>query len=655
MKKIIFFSACLFVAGNCFAQASKTDSLKQAMESYTKKDTIRVQKILRYSGALNNSNPKKAIDLKKEALDLSKNIKWEKGIVFSLLSLANISADENNLNQSITYSMQALNVAEDIGNLKLIADSHSMLSEAYRLSGDESRAETHALKYLEMARLMKNDTIIAQAEVMLVEDYVENGKWNKADSLFPSAMALATTQKNEFMINRLLWDKAIILDHEGKFKESIKTVEKSLPYYLKLHRYHSIAYSYSWLSNSFTKIKEKDSAFFYAKTALELAKKLDLKKEFGDANRAFFNYYYGFGNYKKALEYKTIYDSIQDETFKWASAQNIKQARLQIEQEKKDASVKAVEIKKEAAAMRLRNIELTVIAAFVLLAVFLFWNNRRNQKARAKIEAAYSELKSTQKQLIQSEKMASLGELTAGIAHEIQNPLNFVNNFSEVNKELIEELKAERRKPKEERDEQSEEDILNDIEENAGKINHHGKRAGDIVKGMLQHSRVSSGVKEPTDINALCDEYLRLSYHGLRAKNKDFNATMKTDFDESIGKINIIPQDIGRVLLNIYNNAFYAVNEQKSKNLISYEPTVSVTTKKSENKVLITVSDNGNGIPQNILNKIFQPFFTTKPTGQGTGLGLSLSYDIVKAAGGEIKVETKESEGSTFIIVLPES
>ena len=283
------------------------------------------------------------------------------------------------------------------------------------------------------------------------------------------------------------------------------------------------------------------------------------------------------------------------------------------------------------------------------------------EETNAALQKSLEDLKAAQKQLVQSEKMASLGELTAGIAHEIQNPLNFVNNFSEVNKEMLEELKAERLKPKAERNEQTEDEIINDVIDNSEKINHHGKRAGDIVKGMLQHSQKSTGVKEPTDINALADEYLRLSYHGLRAKDKDFNATMKTDFDSSIGKINIIPQDIGRVLLNLYNNAFYActersrstVNEQKNKNLISYEPTVSVTTKKSENHIIITVSDNGNGIPQKIVDKIFQPFFTTKPTGQGTGLGLSLSYDIVKAHGGEIKVESKEKEETAFEIILP--
>ncbi len=271
-------------------------------------------------------------------------------------------------------------------------------------------------------------------------------------------------------------------------------------------------------------------------------------------------------------------------------------------------------------------------------------------------------LKSAQTQLIQSEKMASLGELTAGIAHEIQNPLNFVNNFSEVNTELIDELQAEL-KAGNTKDAFS---ILNDIKENELKINHHGKRADAIVKGMLQHSRSSTSQKEPTDINALADEYLRLTYHGLRAKDKTFNATIQTDFDKSlsadeagIGTINIVPQDIGRVLLNLYTNAFYAVTEKKKQKPEArlpdgqgYEPKVLVSTKRINEKVEIRVRDNGNGIPQKVVDKIFQPFFTTKPTGQGTGLGLSLSYDIIKAHGGEIRVESREGEGSEFVVQL---
>ena len=271
------------------------------------------------------------------------------------------------------------------------------------------------------------------------------------------------------------------------------------------------------------------------------------------------------------------------------------------------------------------------------------------EKAKESVETTLTELKATQNQLVQSEKMASLGELTAGIAHEIQNPLNFVNNFSEVSKELLEEMMEEMQKG----DVEEVKAIADDLIQNLEKITHHGKRADGIVKGMLQHSRSSTGLKEPTDINTLADEYLRLAYHGLRAKDKSFNATMETNFDENIGKINIIPQDIGRVILNLITNAFYATNEKKNHDQMGYEPTVTVTTKKEADKVFVSVKDNGNGIPKKVLDKIFQPFFTTKPTGQGTGLGLSLSYDIIKAHGGDLKVETNEGEGSQFIIILP--
>ncbi len=280
------------------------------------------------------------------------------------------------------------------------------------------------------------------------------------------------------------------------------------------------------------------------------------------------------------------------------------------------------------------------------------------EERTAALTQSIEELKSTQKQLIESEKMASLGELTAGIAHEIQNPLNFVNNFSEVSNEMVQEIIEERAKNKDDRDEALQDEILDDISKNLEKISLHGNRASSIVKGMLEHSRNSSGTKELTDINALGDEFLRLAYHGLRAKDKSFNTEMKTDFEENLPKIAIVTQDFGRVFLNIINNAFYAVNEKAlsavaSPTAVKYEPTVSVSTKRLGDKVEIRVADNGNGIPQKILEKIFQPFFTTKPTGQGTGLGLSLSYDIVKAHAGELKVDTKEGEGSEFIIQLP--
>jgi signal transduction histidine kinase len=265
------------------------------------------------------------------------------------------------------------------------------------------------------------------------------------------------------------------------------------------------------------------------------------------------------------------------------------------------------------------------------------------------LQTTISELNATQAQLIQSEKMASLGELTAGIAHEIQNPLNFVNNFSEVNVELIDEMQADLK----EGNQQAAIALSEDIRKNLEKINHHGKRADSIVKNMLLHSRKRTGQKEPTDINALADEYIRLSYHGLRAKDKTFNAAIHTRFDESLGKVAVVPQDMGRMLLNLYNNAFYAVQQKAGTAGPGYQPTVTLTTRKEGGQVLITISDNGTGIPDAVKEKIFQPFFTTKPAGEGTGLGLSMSYDIIKAHGGEMIVHSVAGQGSEFIIQIP--
>lgn len=314
-----------------------------------------------------------------------------------------------------------------------------------------------------------------------------------------------------------------------------------------------------------------------------------------------------------------------------------RQARLQEEERNRFIELQKEELEKQVAE---RTLELT--------------------QQKEELENALAELQTTQKQLIQSEKMASLGELTAGIAHEIQNPLNFVNNFSEVSVELLEEMKEEMKQGNVD----AANGIANDIQQNLEKITHHGRRADGIVKGMLQHSRSSSGVKEPTDINALADEYLRLSYHGLRAKDKNFNATMKCDFDAKLRLVDVIPQDIGRVMLNLFTNAFYSVSAKKralNGSTDKYEPTVSVTTKltrhgaeNGDDLVSIYVKDNGLGIPQRVVDKIYQPFFTTKPSGEGTGLGLSLSYDIInKGHKGRMLVDTKEGEYAEFVIELP--
>jgi len=296
------------------------------------------------------------------------------------------------------------------------------------------------------------------------------------------------------------------------------------------------------------------------------------------------------------------------------------------------------------------------LAGLLILAFILSRNNYKRKKnnillqqQKNEIETTLAELKTTQAQLIQSEKMASLGELTAGIAHEIQNPLNFVNNFSEVNAELLVDLNQEIHNANLEEIKL----IAENIQQNNDKVTHHGKRADAIVKSMLQHSRTNNSQKEPTDLNALAEEYLNLAYHGIRAKDKSFNVSIQTHFDKSLKKTEVIPQEIGRVLLNLYNNAFYAVSEKSKRDLPGYMPSISVNTSQQNGRIEIRVRDNGIGMPDKVKDKIFQPFFTTKPTGQGTGLGLSLSYDIVVAHQGEISVESKEGEFTEFIVQIP--
>jgi two-component system, NtrC family, sensor kinase len=419
--------------------------------------------------------------------------------------------------------------------------------------------------------------------------------------------------------------------------------------------------AYLLLANLYQSLKKADSSFLYAKKSLEAFAKGGYKKEVAIAYRMISDYYWDKKNTDSSFAYlrlATVLDDSLDKVERTklqefqVAAFNQQLALQQQEQEsiEKEGKLKTIAI-------------IALIAIFSTIGFLLYRNSRQKQKANqtlqrknSQIAQTLSDLKATQKQLIQSEKMASLGELTAGIAHEIQNPLNFVNNFSDVNSEMIDEANQEIDKG----NLSEAKAILKDLKENQVKINQHGKRADGIVKGMLQHSRSSSGVKEAIDINVLCDEYLRLAYHGLRAKDKSFNAKCETQFDESLPKINVIPQDLGRVVLNLINNAFYAVSERAKQNIPGYEPVVIVRTSMIPTLggrgagAEISVKDNGNGIPDSLKEKIFQPFFTTKPTGQGTGLGLSLAYDIVtKGHGGTLEVKSEEGAGTDFIITLP--
>jgi signal transduction histidine kinase len=410
----------------------------------------------------------------------------------------------------------------------------------------------------------------------------------------------------------------------------------------------SLSPSYLSLADLFEKLEKPDSVLHYATAAYTIGKEMNNASLLRSSSEKIARAWKGLGNPDSALSYiylsKNIGDSLDKEkTDNLILFQNTAfEEQLKLEKQAQES----IQYKS-----KIRTIGLSSGLAILSLLAFIFYrNNRQKHKANTVLQKAFSDLKATQAQLIQSEKMASLGELTAGIAHEIQNPLNFVNNFSELNKELLTELKDEMRKGN--LDEANA--IANDVISNEEKINYHGKRADAIVKGMLQHSRNSTGKKERTDINALCDEYLRLAYHGLRAKEKSFNASFESHLDDKIGLVNVVPQDIGRVVLNLLNNAFYAVNERQKMEGIGYVPLVKVSSSKQDDRVVISVADNGTGIPDKVKEKIFQPFFTTKPTGQGTGLGLSMSYDIItKGHGGELLVQSREGEGTEFIIKLP--
>jgi two-component system NtrC family sensor kinase len=410
-------------------------------------------------------------------------------------------------------------------------------------------------------------------------------------------------------------------------------------------------WNYLKLTNFYLAEKEKDSSLYFAEKMFATLKSIgpntNQQVNIGVAYDNLYKSYKLTKQLDSAFKYAGLALAAKDSIYNnrigsLAQFQNLsfkEQLRLQQLEKEKDAYQSTVRTYALLAGL----------GVFLIIAIILYRNNLQKHKANKVLATALTNLKATQTQLIQSEKMASLGELTAGIAHEIQNPLNFVNNFSEVNKEMVEELEDELKKGNVEEALA----IAADIKGNEEKINHHGKRADFIVKGMLQHSRTSTGEKQLTDINILADEFFRLSYHGLRAKDKAFNAELVTRFDEKLPKVNIAQQDIGRVLLNLFNNAFYAVNQKQKTAGPDYKPEVTVSTSIEKNNLIIKVRDNGNGIPDAIKDKIMQPFFTTKPTGEGTGLGLSLSYDIVvKGHNGKIDIDSEEGEGSEFIITM---
>jgi len=533
------------------------------------------------------------------------------------------------------------------------------------LLGQVGNRKEEMTKYrtaLKIHQALKHERLIANTTFNIAEVYLATNLLDSAILFAEKSLGHYEKQDVPFYVKTYLGHIYNIIGEANllikKYDLAVDALLKAEKANIQYKNLRILIQTYLLRAEIFNQKQEYDSSLNYAYKARLTAEEVGLKSFIAQTYTALAKSYQALNKQDSGYYYLKLAAPLIDSLNKVEKNNLVRYQNILFTE---NQNLQRIEQEKTASQNRNRIITLLGTLGFILLiALLLYRNNRQKQKTNKVLEATLTNLKSTQSQLIQSEKMASLGELTAGIAHEIQNPLNFVNNFSEVSCELIDEMKTEFKKG----DTEEGFAIAGDIKQNLEKILHHGKRADAIVKGMLQHSSSGSGKKEPTDINALADEYLRLAYHGLRAKDKSFNATMKTDFDDTIGNINIIPQDIGRVILNLITNAFYVVNEKQkaesSKHNASassagqpYEPTVSVSTKKINGMIEINVADNGNGIPQKILDKIFQPFFTTKPTGQGTGLGLSLSYDIVKAHGGELRVETKEGEGSTFIIALP--
>jgi two-component system NtrC family sensor kinase len=673
MKSVRSILVCLLFPFISWAQdAHYFDSLNHALQ-HTNNDTIKMD-IYRSMGFYQQDGKiDSALYYHEKQLAFAKKLHLQLYEADAYEQIAYVKAGTGDFAGALKYYYEGLKIANDP---KCAENGWGYSNFSYSKSPEDARVSIIGMIDFELARLYDYSRMLKKEKLYLdkafeIGEKLHNkkilsltsrdigrlfAKNNQPDSAFKYFQMALLYNLNSPYSKQLGGLYHLI----GRYYETKQQYDSTKKYFAKSINESLITNQLTLLGNDYGELgqlylitNQLDSAIYYTLKCVALAQSIPSELLVSSGYTQLSSIYEQQKNASLALTYlqkgKSIKDSLNDALVgKITQFQNIdfeEQLRL-----------KKMVDEQSSFQNKLMIIGLiAIILIFILLVILQYRNSRQKQKANTVLEKTLTNLKSTQTQLIQSEKMASLGELTAGIAHEIQNPLNFVNNFSEVSNELIDEMNAELDKG----DIEEAKAIAADVKRNLIKINHHGNRAGDIVKGMLQHSQSSTGKKEPTDINALADEYLRLAYHGLRAKDKSFNADFKTDFDNSIGKINIIPQDIGRVLLNLINNAFYAVDERQKitkENLptgqAGYQPTVFLSSKKSGDKVILTVKDNGNGIPQNIVDKIFQPFFTTKPTGQGTGLGLSLSYDIIKAHGGEIKVETKEGEGTTFIIEL---
>ena len=697
MKHLLVCVFGLILQINGYAQYPVPDSLKAALKE-AKEDTIKFNILLNISSYYLDSAPEGAVSYGMQALELARKLKYQRGSALALKNIGSAYYFRGNTPAALDYYNQALviydslddlvgkakilnnfgtiyymngaddkalenyfkslEVAEKIGALPDIATGYFNIANVYdNKPATKDKAIGYFLKSLLIAERINANNIIGAASLNLGQIYQG---LNKDDSALYFYNKSLKAYANTINLPYPLRDIGLLYAKKGDFRNAIHYNEQSYQIARGFDSKLDMTQSLKALGDIYLKKEEYNTALISYKQADSIARIIPAYSELDSAYSGLAATYSKLGDFNNAYRYQKMYsslsDSLNNQTLadKLTSLQGIFELKEKAYFLEKDKML--LEAGKEQTINKIKIYSLVGgLSSLIILAIILLRNNRQKAitnlllgKQKGEIQNTLNELKSTQKQLIQSEKMASLGELAAGIAHEIQNPLNFVNNFSEVNSELIDDMQEELNAG----NNNEAISISKVIKGNQEKINHHGKRADAIVKGMLQHSRESKGQIVLTDINPLTDEYLRLSYQGLRARDKAFQASLQTKFDPGVSKINIIPQDIGRVLLNLYNNAFYAVSERKKQQPEGYEPTVSVSTRKVDNKVSISVKDNGNGIPEKVKDKIFQPFFTTKPTGQGTGLGLSLSYDIIKAHGGEIIVNTKEGAFTEFTILL---
>jgi two-component system, NtrC family, sensor kinase len=648
MKKILFSLLSFCITTICFAQEFRTDHLLIQL-SEANDDTAKVNLYLRLSSSYFNSDPDSLFLFAQRGLKLAQAVGFKKGEMNLQQVLSLYWWNVGDYATAIKLQLPILAFAQTQRDTAMLSQMKSTLLRSYRDQGDYREALKFGFAALE---LQKTDPLctwcgIGNADIGSV--YYE---MNKPDSALFYLKRAEAYPRDAFHDGWVVLMTGRTYAKLGKEGFAFQYYRKSFKLLSKGNNIKDLAGAYTSIAASFQKAGQVDSAIYYGKQALLLAQGKKFSKEVLHGY-LFLASAYEQTDSESAVGYYKLAMAAKDSLFN-------QEKQRQILSYKFNEELRQNELKAEQHYIQNRNrllLLLGVLACTFLIVGFLVRNNRQRkrlygilQRQKEKIERTLNHLKEAQGQLVQQEKMASLGELTAGIAHEIQNPLNFVNNFSEVSQELVSELREELQAGRN----KEAVGITEDLEQNLSKIHHHGQRADDIVKNMLQHSRTSSGKKQLTNLNALADEYLRLSYHGLRAKDKSFTCTLVTDFDRELGKVDAVPQDLGRVLLNLYNNAFYAVQQKQKLGQEGYEPKVTVSTHRQEGQVKIRVRDNGTGIPESVKNKIFQPFFTTKPTGQGTGLGLSLSYDIItKGHGGELKVESQEGECTEFLLSLP--